>query len=546
MTSRRKEDEIVHVVATAVPALAGVRPLGIRLSDGDRARWLAADGAGITAGVRSALVEDLRQVPGDGGPVTVPGEAWAWAFGLRSLGELMGHLVVAAQRQPSAGELLLLRSLAQQAGISLANARLHARNESTNAELARTVQALRYQTAIHDRLTQVALAGDGQDGIVSALFELTGLPACVESRSGAVLASAGSPDPAGWPAVGDRRERVLQRATRVGHPIRVDGRLLTVARPTNDVVGVLTLLDPDGVAGDQETAALEHAQTVLTIELARLHSLAETELRLGRDLVADLVAGTGLETHQRARALGYDLRQEHRVMVVTSGRRDPRDPLMLEMHGSIAAALVEPDGRKVLLMQRGATVVALVTSSTADDRSRLDRLCRSLGPGARIGVGGACLTPDEFPRSHREARLSLRLGDHLASDDPVVRFDELGVYRLLAESADPTGLDELVERWLGPAVEHDARRNGELVRTVSRFLDCGGNYDATARLLTVGRTTVRYRLRRFRELTGHDLGDPETRFQVHFATKAWATRQALVEPSATGAGGGTADRESGS
>ena len=63
--------------------------------------------------------------------------------------------------------------------------------------------------------------------------------------------------------------------------------------------------------------------------------------------------------------------------------------------------------------------------------------------------------------------------------------------------------------------------------TLSRFLDCGGNYDATATALTIGRTTVRYRVRRIRALTGHDLGDPETRFQLHLAVRAWATRRSL-------------------
>ena len=36
MTSRREEDEIVHVVVTAVPALMKLRALGVRLVDEER------------------------------------------------------------------------------------------------------------------------------------------------------------------------------------------------------------------------------------------------------------------------------------------------------------------------------------------------------------------------------------------------------------------------------------------------------------------------------------------------------------------------------
>ncbi len=43
----------------------------------------------------------------------------------------------------------------------------------------------------------------------------------------------------------------------------------------------------------------------------------------------------------------------------------------------------------------------------------------------------------------------------------------------------------------------------------------------------MGRTTVRYRLSRIREISGHDLSDPDTRFQLHLAAKAWFTLQSL-------------------
>jgi len=123
--------------------------------------------------------------------------------------------------------------------------------------------------------------------------------------------------------------------------------------------------------------------------------------------------------------------------------------------------------------------------------------------------------------------VALKISVSTADRARVVRFEDLGVYRLLAEDADPSGLDDLIRRWLGTLLDYDHERHGALVETLARFLDCGGSYDATAQALTIGRTTVRYRLRRVRDLSGHDLGDPETRFQVHLAVKAWTIQQAL-------------------
>jgi DNA-binding PucR family transcriptional regulator len=108
-----------------------------------------------------------------------------------------------------------------------------------------------------------------------------------------------------------------------------------------------------------------------------------------------------------------------------------------------------------------------------------------------------------------------------------VAYDRLGVYQLLSEVADPSGVDAFVRRWLGPLLEYDERRGASLVKTLSRYLDAGGNYDATAAVMALGRSTVRYRLTRIREISGHDLTDPDTRFQLQLACRAWFTLQSL-------------------
>jgi DNA-binding PucR family transcriptional regulator len=43
----------------------------------------------------------------------------------------------------------------------------------------------------------------------------------------------------------------------------------------------------------------------------------------------------------------------------------------------------------------------------------------------------------------------------------------------------------------------------------------------------VHRSTLKYRLQRIRDLTGFDLSDPETQFNLQLATRAWVTLRAL-------------------
>jgi len=145
------------------------------------------------------------------------------------------------------------------------------------------------------------------------------------------------------------------------------------------------------------------------------------------------------------------------------------------------------------------------------------------GGSCRIGVGGICSELDELPRSYREAVLSLRMGDIRTGGSRVAIFDQLGVYRILAEVEDTTTVDRFVREWLGPLIEYDARRNGEMVATLSRYLECGRSHGATADALSIHRSTLKYRLQRIREISGHDLSDPDTSFNLQLATRAWQT-----------------------
>jgi sugar diacid utilization regulator len=462
-----------------------------------------------------------------GGPVAVLGRPWAWAFPLRSLDGHLGYLVASAESEPPSSEQFLLRVLAQQAGIAIAGARQRGRQRAdaerlraANAALAETVAALELTAEVHERLTRVAAAGGGPEGIAAALHELTGYPIAIEDRYGNLRAWAGPRRPDPYPKEPwEAREEALRDALRQTRPVRRDGRILVPAGPRGEVLGVLALIDPGESAGHAERAALEHAATVLALELAHLQGLAEAELRLGRDLIEELLSGAGEDTVlARADALGYDLRRPHRIIVVTG----PPD----DGFGRAVGVAVRETGVGSLFAVRGREAVVL--SDTDGSWSRFHRAVRrELGGGVcRVGVGGAYDRPGDLPRSYHEARLALRL-QNAVTGDQATEFDRLGVYRLLAEVGEPGTVERFVREWLGDLLDYDARKGSDLVATLSRYLECGRSYETTTCALAIHRSTLKYRLRRIREISGHDLADPDTYFNLQLASRAWHTLSAL-------------------
>ena len=84
--------------------------------------------------------------------------------------------------------------------------------------------------------------------------------------------------------------------------------------------------------------------------------------------------------------------------------------------------------------------------------------------------------------------------------------------------------------WLDALLQHDARRGSDYVETLAVYLECGGNHEQAAKTLIVHRSTLKYRLRRIHEISGHDLADHDTRFHLELAARAWRTLQTLGQP----------------
>ncbi len=527
MTESADDEQILRLAVSASSTLGAWRIAGFAVGD----TWQTdANGAGS---IPSQLNEQLRALPETGGQVSAADGAWAWAYPLRSIAGPIGHMVACAAGEPTGEEQFLAQVVAQQTGVAVSNARLHARERATAAELAQTNAALQETVAtlrrgmqIHERLTRVEAAGEGAAGIAEALHDLTGLAVAVEDRYGNLSAWAGpgQPDPYPKPSAYERTQ-LLRRLMTAGRSVRDGDRVVAVASPRPGVLGLLALIDPHRRAGSTDVMAIEHGATVLAVELARLRGLADTELRVRRELVQDLLTGTDDESaYLRAEALDYDLGPPHQVAVMEITEGSPADEDVL----LAARRALRQQQVPALLGTIAGTMVIVAPRGDADwEALRLATVAQLGGGGCRLGVGEPYPRPSMLPRSLREAQLALRLQKASSAVERTSAFADLDVLRMLASVEDLADVDGYVRKWLGVLAAYDERKHTQLVRTLTQYLQHGGGYEATSQALSVHRSTLKYRLQRIRELTGFDLGDPETRFNLELASRAWVTLQAL-------------------
>ena len=439
--------------------------------------------------------------------------------------------------------------------------------------------ALAREYRFQAQLSQALVTDLPEQGIADVLHDHLGLGVTVEDPFGRVLARAGEYGREPFPRLTRaQRDRVIDAARRVSGPLRARDQLASVAASHGTVLGLLVVLDPDASLepSDDKTPesdtrpgspragalhAIGLATSALTLHLLHRRHLARTELRLRHDLVEmvllepaedDLAAEIDRRVG-RASALSHDLTGPHRVMalqprdgrwpdgeavgdLVERAARDLDMPYLGTLRGQIAILVC---GTPSAWLDGGGNAMtpwsdrADSGSRRGDDRAARrdarpvaawqvvhDAFTRVLRNAPALGVGGFVDRPEHLPRSYREAMQALTV--RLRQNEPrgLVTFEDLGLYRLLATPQGRREARAFVEDWLGALLAYDADRQADLVHTLGTYLDHSGNYDDTAAALHIHRSTLRYRLQRIRELSGHDLAHADTRLNLHVAVRA--------------------------
>ncbi|WP_439125813.1 MAG: PucR family transcriptional regulator [Pseudomonas rhizophila] len=254
---------------------------------------------------------------------------------------------------------------------------------------------------------------------------------------------------------------------------------------------------------------LHHIVAVIGIELERLKVERETRLRLGSELIDDLLHKRVLprQAQSRLKASGADV--EHLRMAVCEGA-------MISVK-EIDQALVQ-QGFELIIRAQGEEVIFLCW----DDVS-LERLQSTLK--VLIGVSDIFDYLDDFTNALREARLALA---HAAASMPLSFYSDAGVSAPWL----PQNLHDATEAFhkvLGELAEYDKTQHAPLIHTLRTFLENNRSWVNTALKLHIHKQTLVYRVRRIEDITGRSLDSTDDVSILWFALKAADLAGALAK-----------------
>lgn len=314
-------------------------------------------------------------------------------------------------------------------------------------------------------------------------------------------------------------------------------------------VTLVPVLDPGGpevtrwflvIEGNVRPTDPPHDETVAELAgLVGVQRQREQESRRVAGQVATTVlrailAGTAQPAEIAATALaaGLDMRRPLRVLAASA----PNAPA-----GRAVAVLTElvvtvqvcdrpglvgvvDDRVYALLPADGESDSDSDGETDADLAGRMEKALRMLEPALAVGrvvVGiSSVVSMADLRGAVHEADHALELGENQQGRTRVVACEEVAVHQLLLAGVPDELRRALRRRVLGPVFDYDAQHDGNLIATLTAFLDCSGSWAKAASLLHVHVNTLRYRIARIEELIGVDLSDFGQRVDVYLALRA--------------------------
>jgi hypothetical protein len=364
-----------------------------------------------------------------------------------------------------------------------------------------------------DALSEAIESGAGLPAVARAAGKALGGSVALIDRSSAVLAvaAASSSEERKLLSGGAGVEAAeLRVADSVVGEMRYRPRGPRPSPTTTRMVSTLVALELERSRAP-EWASDEAAGEFVRSVLARAVTDRGDILARGAELGAQLEPGAGVivaRATPRAAQTG-----DWRARVLTIGLR----ALRAVSSGSLAA-LAEA--------REAAEIDAVVP---AGEQSQLARAAAALERELSASLGGFAVTvacsrwtqdPVDLYRAGKEALLAANVAE--AEGQALLAFEDTGSYRLLlpAMSEDPAELERFYAETVAPLAAYDEQYETDLVMTVEAYLDNDGNVTPTADRLFTHRHTVRYRLERVRELSGHDISSTEGREKLGLGLKA--------------------------
>lgn len=444
-------------------------------------------------------------------------------------------------------ELLII--LGSQLGIALENSRLYERVDEKlqlkvdelqrlNEKLLKQQNILEKSSEIHKKLTEIVLSGRGIEAICRTLADFIGCPVQIEDHNSHIKAAvANKKDTQSFLCCKDlvqnsRYSKQVKELFRERKPVEIvlDANTTQYLVPIvagEQILGLITTVLANKSLRRLDRAAMEQGATITALEMLKHRAALEQTKRLKENFVESVMQGDFESkdwVRHRAMQLGFDLENAYQVMVVEvePGAKDKSKP---ELYQEIREFCVHSFPHVIVITKSSHLLLMSVFENQkkhcdAETLAELlkERLLQKVEERKWwVAIGTSCNKLENCVLSYRNAVTTLKIMKTLQLKNKIACYDNLGIFSLI--EINPRHFTEFIQKTLGPLVEYDQEHKSQLVDTLKLYFKYNGNILKASREGFLNSSTMKYRLRRIKEITELDLKNAEVCFQLQFAMR---------------------------
>lgn len=409
------------------------------------------------------------------------------------------------------------------------------------------VEKLEYFREIHLRFTELSIQNVSDEVIIETLESLIGNPVTIYNELFKVIATTDSEVELFYESDKFQVEENIKNTIFpiyrrfVIYPKLQDRECEQIMIPITTVNQTKVMLVISAIHSgfsDFDFIAIENAATALSLNLAKKIAISEVEKKYKNEIIDDLLSGDIKDEDdiaERADNIKFDLNSRSAVVVFMLKFNDKKvTSVARERYYNILINNIDYYLKNAIVRERFNQVIVIwpVHSGQSNKKKEMDSIKRSLGyvinkfesavSDARVytGIGTIADTVHDLPRSHKEAEEVLDVNELSYQHNPILSFEELGIYRLLYQfKHDNNRLKEFIPQSLQRLLDYNKSNREQLIETLGMYLQCQQNVSRSADRLYVHYKTVSYRLDKIKEITQMDYEDANEMLSVQVGLK---------------------------
>lgn len=360
-------------------------------------------------------------------------------------------------------------------------------------------------------------------------------------------------------------EKILVEAAKNGeYPLRNTGRDLNHFTSTQIVngreikridipisvdeehYGYLYIWQDKKVLTQVELSVIESSISIIALDLVKKLSIFEIENKHRIEFFDNLLSEDEkkhTKAVERARLFDFDIKLNYTAIVIKfknieqSVRLTPNNTNYIQKLHEKLLSIIDSISKfsytkeKILYASKSDRLIILFGKNSINDKTKKEiiEFCKkiysyaskeSIASYISIGIGRTYENMSDLSKSYMEANRASDNSKDINKNIPV-HYDDLGIYRILSYEELKPELYKFYRETLEPLVKYDKEKDSELIETLKKYFEYGGNLKRISQEMYIHYNTIIYRMQRIKEILGIDFENHNSMLNVQICLRVY-------------------------